>query len=133
MFIYTFSIFLASTAFVDTNAKYGISLSRYTVFLKKSPLGYSPMGAPAGILRLILLEISAIQALPLSLGCLARETGRNVTNPIRLWRAKFDTHSDTKKESTATGALFFGAPAGTRIPDTLIKSQVLYRLSYRGI
>ena len=28
---------------------------------------------------------------------------------------------------------FFGAPAGIRIPDTLIKSQVLYRLSYRGI
>ena len=26
-----------------------------------------------------------------------------------------------------------GAPAGTRIPDTLIKSQVLYRLSYRGV
>ena len=26
-----------------------------------------------------------------------------------------------------------GAPAGIRIPDTLIKSQVLYRLSYRGI
>ena len=29
--------------------------------------------------------------------------------------------------------LLFGAPAGIRIPDTLIKSQVLYRLSYRGI
>ena len=26
-----------------------------------------------------------------------------------------------------------GAPAGIRIPDTLIKSQVLYRLSYRGV
>ncbi len=26
----------------------------------------------------------------------------------------------------------FGAPAETRTPDTLIKSQVLYRLSYRG-
>ena len=26
-----------------------------------------------------------------------------------------------------------GAPAGIRIPDTLIKSQVLYLLSYRGI
>ena len=26
------SIFLTSTAFVDTNAKYGIPLSRYTVF-----------------------------------------------------------------------------------------------------
>ncbi len=28
---------------------------------------------------------------------------------------------------------FFGAPAEIRTPDTLIKSQVLYRLSYRGI
>ena len=28
------SVFLTSTAFVDTNEKYGIPLSRYTVFLK---------------------------------------------------------------------------------------------------
>ena len=34
MLTYALSIFLASTAFVDTNAKYGIPLSRYTVFLK---------------------------------------------------------------------------------------------------
>jgi len=33
MFTYDVSIFLTSTAFVDTK-KYGISLSRYTVFLK---------------------------------------------------------------------------------------------------
>ena len=29
--------------------------------------------------------------------------------------------------------LFFGAPAENRTPDTLIKSQVLYQLSYRGV
>ena len=34
MFIYGLSILLTSTAFVDKNAKYGISFSRYTVFLK---------------------------------------------------------------------------------------------------
>ena len=34
LFTYDLSIFLTSTAFVDTNAKYGISFSRYTVFLK---------------------------------------------------------------------------------------------------
>ena len=34
LFIYDLSIFLTNTAFVDTNAKYGIPLSRYTVFLK---------------------------------------------------------------------------------------------------
>ena len=36
MFIYDLSIFLTSTAFVATNAKYGVPLSRYTVFLKLS-------------------------------------------------------------------------------------------------
>ena len=34
MFIYDLSIFLTSTAFVSTNAKYDIPLSRYAVFLK---------------------------------------------------------------------------------------------------
>ena len=28
---------------------------------------------------------------------------------------------------------FFGAPVENRTPDTLIKSQVLYQLSYRGV
>ena len=34
LFTYDLSIFLTSTAFMDKNAKYGIPLSRYTVFLK---------------------------------------------------------------------------------------------------
>jgi len=34
MFTYGLSILLTSTAFVFTNAKYGIPLSRYTVFSK---------------------------------------------------------------------------------------------------
>ena len=38
MFTYNLSIFLASTAFVDTNTKYGIPLSRYTVFFENCPL-----------------------------------------------------------------------------------------------
>ena len=38
LFIYNLSIFLTSTAFVSTNAKYGIPLSRYTVFLQNCPL-----------------------------------------------------------------------------------------------
>ena len=37
-FAYDLSIFLTSTAFVSTNAKYGIPLSRYTVFLQNYPL-----------------------------------------------------------------------------------------------
>ena len=32
-----------------------------------------------------------------------------------------------------TSGLFFGAPAGTRTPDTLLKRQVLYLLSYWGM
>ena len=38
MFIYDLTIFLTSTAFVNTKAKYGIPLSRYTVFLQNCPL-----------------------------------------------------------------------------------------------
>ena len=38
MFIYDLAIFLTSTAFMDTKAKYGIPLSRYTVFLQNCPL-----------------------------------------------------------------------------------------------
>ena len=38
MFIYDLAVFLTSTAFVDTKAKYGIPLSRYTVFLQNCPL-----------------------------------------------------------------------------------------------
>ena len=42
MFIYDLAIFLTSTAFVDTKAKHGIPLSRYTVFLQNCPLAYTP-------------------------------------------------------------------------------------------
>ena len=37
-FLLCLSFFLTSTAFVDTKAKYGIPLSRYTVFLQNCPL-----------------------------------------------------------------------------------------------
>ena len=43
MFIYDLSFFLTSTAFVPTNAKYGIPLSRYTVFFENCPLGDAPI------------------------------------------------------------------------------------------
>ena len=38
MFICDLSIFPARIAFVPTNAKYGIPLSRYTVFVQNGPL-----------------------------------------------------------------------------------------------
>ena len=37
-----------------------------------------------------------------------------------------------QKKTRQTASFFCGAPAETRTPDTLIKSQVLYHLSYRG-
>ena len=42
IFIYDLSIFFTSSAFVSTNAKHGIPLLRYTVFLISCPLGYNP-------------------------------------------------------------------------------------------
>jgi len=56
LFIYDLSFFLTSTAFVDTNAKYGIPLSRYTVFFGNCPLGDAPIGVP------VLFCIAGIQA-----------------------------------------------------------------------
>ena len=44
--------------------------------------------------------------------------------------------SPGENENRANGKsrqLCFGAPAGTRTPDTLLKRQVLYLLSYWGI
>ena len=38
-----------------------------------------------------------------------------------------------KAPADLTSAFFFGAPAENRTPDTMIKSHVLYQLSYRGI
>ena len=47
---------------------------------------------------------------------------------------EFVRHRSAKKEGQPRGlSFFFGAPAENRTPDTLIKSQVLYQLSYRGV
>ena len=46
-----------------------------------------------------------------------------------------DSEQERQKEpNTREGySALFGAPAENRTPDTLIKSQVLYQLSYRGV
>ena len=44
-------------------------------------------------------------------------------------RVNTDLVSRKTKEKTRTFVLVFGAPSATRTRDTLIKSQVLYRLS----
>ena len=51
MFIYDLSFFLTSTPFVPTNAKYGIPLSRYTVFFKNCPLGDAPIESASFFIR----------------------------------------------------------------------------------
>ena len=50
-------------------------------------------------------------------------------------RANFVQAGKHKKNPILSGEdwVLFGAPAENRTPDTLIKSQVLYQLSYRGI
>ncbi len=57
---------------------------------------------------------------------------RNVANPLPAATVSSEAGEPTKKD-TARVSFFVGAPAGTRIPDPLIKSQMLYRLSYGGV
>ena len=53
---------------------------------------------------------------------------------LRVWCPWVRALSGIKKEDRPFGVIFFfGAPAGTRTPDTLLKRQVLYLLSYWGI
>ena len=50
--------------------------------------------------------------------------------------AVFDSDSNPRwapKKETAQAVSFFGAPAGIRTPDTLLKRQVLCLLSYWGV
>ena len=65
---------------------------------------------------------------------------RNVTNSRASSFAMQSTHARSthpkgaKKSDIPRGYIaLFGAPAENRTPDTLIKSQVLYQLSYRGV
>ena len=55
------------------------------------------------------------------------KSGLSSQKGITMLRILNDT---TKKHWTKICLVLFGAPAGIRIPDTLIKSQVLYQLSY---
>jgi len=72
MFIYDLSFFLTSTAFVPTNAKYGIPLSRYTVFFENCPLGDAPIPLQffckqAVFSRLFYFALSFIISIPRSI------------------------------------------------------------------
>ncbi len=73
-------------------------------------------------------------------------TGKNIPPPkgeeiflvlqrgFPLTGINFDSPGATRKKSPRQKARrFFGAPAGIRTPDTLLKRQVLCLLSYWGI
>ena len=65
--------------------------------------------------------------------CLApRDLGAMFRTPALRARSRWEQERK-KIANTKWYSLFFGAPAENRTPDTLIKSQVLYQLSYRGI
>ena len=53
--------------------------------------------------------------------------------PAHSRRSRFGAGKAKNAEHREGVLHFFGAPAENRTPDTLIKSQVLYQLSYRGI
>jgi len=58
MFIYDLSFFLTSTAFVPTNAKYGIPISRYSVFFENCPLGDAHIAFKIFIFNVKLIHMS---------------------------------------------------------------------------
>ena len=62
-----------------------------------------------------------------------QETTAQNTNPSPTATGYGRPQVYQTKTPSEKRVFLFGAPAGIRIPDTLIKSQVLYRLSYRGI
>ena len=62
-----------------------------------------------------------------------REAGRKSRKPDTRKRRKALIDKENPEVSRTSGFLRFGAPAGIRTPDTLLKRQVLCRLSYWGI
>ena len=60
-----------------------------------------------------------------------KRSGLRTDRPHRGLRLSIK--SPMKKPRPPSGGLGFGAPAGTRTPDTLLKRQVLYLLSYWGV
>ena len=53
--------------------------------------------------------------------------------PLALRATGFEPQGVAIQKDTRGVSFCIGAPAGTRIPDPLIKSQMLYQLSYRGL
>ena len=93
--------------------------------------------------RCILRMISPLQRMTLCV-CASREIGANHgidqclhwSMNTTLWCSILIRvlRGATKEQApTCVGACSFGAPAGTRTPDTLLKRQVLYLLSYWGL
>ena len=88
--------------------------------------------SPAENLRLITL-IELIDRFSAHLGCLALQDAAQCYELPCYARAVYSSRGKKTVAHRGGVLLFFGAPAENRTPDTLIKSQVLYQLSYRGI
>ena len=58
----------------------------------------------------------------------AQKMLRILVSGVRVFSTK-----NKRNSRPGGGGCFFGAPAGTRTPDTLLKRQVLYLLSYWGV
>ena len=90
--------------------------------MENLPLGFSLIAIYTGIHRKALISELAIYA-----------RVRAYANSSPAATGSFRAEEAKKTEQPQGRSVFFGAPAENRTPDTLIKSQVLYQLSYRGI
>ena len=85
----------------------------------------------SGFCRLQFTRVFAGGAFISELAIYART--RAYANSIALRASEVRSSERSKKTIHRLVYGFFGAPAENRTPDTLIKSQVLYQLSYRGV
>ena len=84
MFIYDLSIFLTSTAFVDTNAKYGIHILRYTVFFENYPFGYDPNIGAAFVFKAEIIGFLQIKICSFAAFVLLKSLWENIKKAVLL-------------------------------------------------
>ena len=92
----------------------------------------SPQGWSVENLRLMTLQ-SLRNRFFRKVCCLARRDEAQCCELPRFAQESIRSRRSKKCRSPQGWSAFLGAPAENRTPDTLIKSQVLYQLSYRGV
>ena len=68
----------------------------------------------------------------LELGAIVELSFRTQTKSLRIWGVQLIIYITKISRSHIVTSAYFGDSAEIRTPDPLIKSQVLYRLSYKG-